>query len=93
MAAKSLLAKSSVPFPFGNRDPEQDRRLFGEDRRPAFKFETMASEFETADEWNDSGIGQLTYLNLIKFIVSGRYFLNIHLIKRFFKQEKDFLFC
>ncbi len=84
MAAKSLLAKSSVPFPFGNRDPEQDRRLFGEDRRPAFKFETMASEFETADEWNDSGIGQLTYLNLIKVIVSGRNIsLIFHLIRSF----------
>jgi hypothetical protein len=61
MAAKS---SSGLPFPFGERDGEQDRRLFGEvvSARPAFKFETMASEFETAEDcWNDSGIGKLVF--------------------------------
>jgi hypothetical protein len=62
MAAKS--GSSGLPFPFGERDGEQDRRLFGEvvsAARPAFKFETMASEFETAEDWNDSGIGKLMF--------------------------------
>ena len=62
MAAKS--GSSGLPFPFGERDGEQDRRLFGEvvvSARPAFKFETMASEFETAEDWNDSGIGKLMF--------------------------------
>ena len=57
MMARSVLAKTcGLPFPYGDRDGEEDRRLFG--RRPPFKFETMASEFETGDEWNDSGIGE-----------------------------------
>ena len=56
--AKKVLAKTSLPFPYGERDAERDRQLFGEAGRTVFKFETMASEFETSDEWNDSGIGE-----------------------------------
>jgi hypothetical protein len=50
-----------LPFPFGERDLEAERRLFG-DRRSAFSFEHLASEFEAADEGNDSGIGELISL-------------------------------
>jgi hypothetical protein len=62
---KRLLAMSSLPFPFGERDVTKDRQLFGEGGRPSFKFETMASEFETADEWNDSGIGKAIFHDCI----------------------------
>ncbi len=47
-----------LPFPFGERDLEAERRLFG-DRRSAFSFEHLASEFEAEDEGHDSGIGEL----------------------------------
>ena len=61
--AKKVLAKTSLPFPYGERDAERDRQLFGEAGRTVFKFETMASEFETSDEWNDSGLGEYKHCN------------------------------
>jgi hypothetical protein len=54
---RSSFLQPGIPFPFGDRDQEIDRRLFG-DRRPAFSFEHLASEFETADDGQDSGIGE-----------------------------------
>jgi hypothetical protein len=46
-----------LPFPYGDRDLEADKRLFGE-RRSAFHFEHLASKLEAQDDSHDSGIGR-----------------------------------
>ena len=46
-----------LPFPFGERDPEVDRRLFGDQRPPAYRFQHLASLMQNPDDGHDSGIG------------------------------------
>ena len=61
MPVTSGLPKPRLPFPFGERDPEADKRLFG-DRRPDLHFEHFASELEAQDDGHDSGIGRSSQL-------------------------------
>ena len=74
MPVTSGLPKPRLPFPFGERDPEADKRLFG-DRRPDLHFEHFASELEAQDDGHDSGIGR--FLNFLSNYY--RYVLNVNL--------------
>ena len=65
MAAPSgLLARllPSAPFPFSTSPHHSSHHLFGQiqeltpDRKTGFRFENLATQFETAED-NDSGIG------------------------------------
>ena len=79
----SGLPKPRLPFPFGERDPEADKRLFG-DRRPDLHFEHFASELEAQDDGHDSGIGRSSqlFIKLLQIFYLHKYITVIKDLKQ-----------